>query len=502
MGGQSETIEAQPQAGEQSLSRRGLDLDRTYLVLAVLVVVGLGLSQTIDPSDYWWHLASAREILAAGSVPSTDVFSWTMAGEPFFTQPWLGQLHLYWPHVLGGPPVALLVHAVVLATAYGGLLAWLTRITERPRLCAVVVLLFTVPLSTMNWNLRPQTLALPLLVVFVVILDAVRRGADRRWLWLLPAVMLLWVNVHGSFPLGLGLAGLVLAGEAWRSRARLPGAMSRQGLLHLAAVVVACTAATLANPRGFGVVGYVIELLTSTSVGPLVTEWRSPVVTELGGLFFFVGTLAVVGALLRAPQRPSATDLLVVTAFWLIALTGIRHVLWFAVVATPLLATSLAEAFSARQKRADVPALNAALVVVVGLGVVVASPWVRPHVLDSPQGQLLAPNTPVEAAAVLDELEDAPERMFNDIAMGSYLTWAAPDVPVFMDPRFELYPLEQWLDYRDFGAGVRVDDILESYAFDALLLDRVAQAPLIDVLEELRWETVHEDERAVLLRAR
>ena len=57
-----------------------------------------------------------------------------------------------------------------------------------------------------NAGMRPQTMAYPLFTGTLWIL-ADRRAHPRR-LWVLPFVMVVWANVHGSFPLGLVLIGL------------------------------------------------------------------------------------------------------------------------------------------------------------------------------------------------------------------------------------------------------------------------------------------------------
>ena len=44
----------------------------------------------------------------------------------------------------------------------------------------------------------------------------------RSTLVLLPLSMIVWVNVHGSFPMGIALVGLALVGEALARMFELP----------------------------------------------------------------------------------------------------------------------------------------------------------------------------------------------------------------------------------------------------------------------------------------
>ncbi len=52
-----------------------------YAVLACFAIMRAG--QPGPPSDVWWHLATGRLIIQQGTVPNTDVFTYTRVGEPW-----------------------------------------------------------------------------------------------------------------------------------------------------------------------------------------------------------------------------------------------------------------------------------------------------------------------------------------------------------------------------------------------------------------------------------
>jgi hypothetical protein len=71
---------------------------------------------------------------------------------------------------------------------------------------------------------------------------------------------------------------------------------------------------------------------------------------------------------------------------------------------------------------------------------------------------------------------------------------------VFIDPRIELYPFEQWRDYINLGQGNNVDELLRQYAIDGLLLSVSEQAPLIERLrDDPRWTVRYEDDFSLIL---
>jgi hypothetical protein len=113
-------------------------------------------------------------------------------------------------------------------------------------------------------------------------------------------------------------------------------------------------------------------------------------------------------------------------------------------------------------------------------------------------GALASAETPVAAVAFLKGQPQRAERLFNEMAYGSYLIWELPEQKVFVDPRIELYPLEQWQDYIQFSGGANIEELLAKYRFDAALLDKALQPALIEQLREREgWEVVYEDELSV-----
>ena len=80
--------------------------------------------------------------------------------------------------------------------------------------------------------------------------------------------------------------------------------------------------------------------------------------------------------------------------------------------------------------------------------------------------------------------ENPGGKIFNEMGYGSYLIWALPEQEVFIDPRVELYPFEQWQDYVHITNGTRYNELLEKYGADRLLIDTDLQPELALALEQ------------------
>jgi hypothetical protein len=523
-----------PRASTFLLSHRLLTLDTVYLFAALTILAVRPLLTTIPMHDFWWHLAMGREIATTGTIPAVDAFSFTRVDEPFFNQSWLAQLCMYGLYVLGGLPLLILVQALVIVGTYGLLLHLCIVRTGRLRLCVGLMLLGTVPASFTNWVIRPQSYALPLFAIFLYVLTAWGLGRDGAlarefrlggvripMLWLLPVLAVLWVNVHGSFVLGGVLIFLTFIGEwlrraisdrqedlSWAQRpvGRAEDVLERLerpqrpplSSLFMCGMLVG--GAWLLNPQGLEVIGYVRNLLGSSQVTQLVTEWAPPTIRDASGALFFLFVMGGVLILAYARRAPDPVDMLLLAAFFWLALSAIRNNIWFALVATPLYAV---QAASWREQGTAVfqgqPKLNAMLIGVLSLLLLLSSPWVKPNLGLPPQlGALVDPTTPVAAVETLRSDQARPQRVFHDLGYGSYLIWAMPEQLVFIDPRIELYPFEQWQDFLQLSRGENVEALLERYDIDGLLLDQVYQKELVAwARSDERWELRYEDDTTV-----
>ncbi len=490
-------------------------LNHVWLFAALALIALRALVVPIPPHDFWWHLATGRLIVETGSIPTTDSFSYTQQGQPFYNQGWLAQVLMYGLYRLGGIPLLLLAQAAVVVLAYG-LLLWLCIRRSGAVRLSVALLLLTLPLSFDNWHVRPQTYCLPLFAAYLVILTNWRLSSGPRPLWLLPLLMVLWVNLHGTFLLGGGLIGLTFAGvwagriwQDWRARraAAAPPQDARPPLRSLFGWGALTAAAMLLNPRGIGVLGYVFGLLRTSAVTSLVTEWEPTTTRTQTGTVFFLFLLCVIGVLVYARRRPDPLDMLLAAPFFWLALGAERNIIWFMLAITPLLVVQAAgwlPQSPTRRTAPGLPAFNAALIGMVALLLVLALPWIKPHLNLPPTiSPLVESNTPIAAVAYLQADPQRPQRLFHAMAYGSYLIWAAPDQPVFIDPRIELYPYKQWLDYINLGAGNSAADLLANYRIDGLLLDNAEQAGLLKLVRaDPAWQVRYADDYSTYLTRR
>ena len=494
------------------------ELEQLWAILALTIVGAfIALVPTL-PHDFWWHL-KAGELVAERGIPTTNLFAWTLpADHPYTYATWLGEWLFYALYQLGGLGAPVLARNLLGLAGFALVAIEARRRSGSWRLAALAALLAgamtinNLTTRTQNWSWVPFGL-------YALILGAYVGGQLRpRALLALPPLMAFWVNAHGAFVLGLALIALVAAGETLRRLTGQPRALPWERLRALYLAAAATLAATLLNPLGPGIFGYVAKLLTDPPSQGLVGEWQPPTTRSIAGAIFYLAVLALLAVFALARRRPSLTDALLVCAFLWLAWNGQRYVVWFGMLAMPVLAQCLAAPRSpfARAPQAPRLALPSTLLALALLGMLVAVqppfkarlPLPQPYkelFVDLPGAPgLFSADTPVAAAEYLRR-HPRPGRLFNDMGYGSYLDWALyPAAQVFVDPRVELYPIELWHDYLAIGEGRDYNALLiAKYDVRRVLLDRIRQPQLAAALaNDPRWEREYADERAEIYRRR
>ncbi len=490
------------------MKRSSFTLAQLWALAVVVGVFAFVNTHPIRPHDFWWHIAVGREIVATHRIPTVDTFSYTMRGAPYpsYQAFWLMEVWLYLLYRAGGAALVVLAQALTLTATYA-LVLLASRLEGGSWRLAAFAALFAVALGLDDWNVRPQVAAFLIAALFLWALTRLRHGGSSRLLLLFPPGMALWVNVHGTFPLGAGLLGLGwldAAWEGWRS-AGWKGLLQRSRPF-LLAMVASIAALLLCNPRGVGIVAYLRTLTTDPAVQHLVPEWAPPTFQTWSGALFLLALLFVAAVLALSPQRPRPSELAGFLAFGLLALKTSRGVIWFGLVMAPVLAHHLAALLArlpkpAERDEGESPLLNRLMAALLLGGACLSLPWFKPLLpLPPEKAALISPETPVAATEAL--LRDHPPGpLFHAMPFGSYLIWAAqPDYPVFVDSRIELYPLEVWLDYlRISAAECDWEARLAHYGVRTLMLSPQEQPALVEAARASpHWRELYADEAAVI----
>src|SRR3989304_4599524 len=195
----------------------GLGIDQLWL-LVILAGFGVFVSLTpLAPNDFWWHLKIGQLTYQNGSIPNTNLFSWSLPADTSFTYgAWLGEYLFYWLYHLGKLELVIFARTVMALTAFW-LVGWGARRRSGPWRIAALVTTPACIITINNLVVRPQNWSwLPFMVFYILLSRFADGQLRRRWLLALPLIMIFWVNAHGAFILGLVMAGIFFTGEALR----------------------------------------------------------------------------------------------------------------------------------------------------------------------------------------------------------------------------------------------------------------------------------------------
>ena len=429
----------------------------TLIALALLYGFLAGL-RTVADFDLGWQLATGRYIVEHKQIPRTDVFSYTAEGTEWIYPPFSGVL-LYAVQKLGGFAALSWLSAFACC-------ATIVLLLRRKEAITASLAIIAVPVISQTTTPRAELFTTVLFAAYIAILWRQFLG-ERTALWLLPVLMLAWVNLHLGFIAGLAMLGayvlLELAETPFPDRRHEALARMRRA----APWLLAAALATLANPWGPRIyVAIARQEQSMQELGGLINWWLKPN-TSLAGLrqafnwhdpdsgYWWLGAAMIVVVCYSIWRRRFGVAVLLAGAAY-VSLTRLRYQGLFACLAVTLGGTVLSrfalpgwctrirEQIDRRLGDGSFGSLGIARLVLVSgiflLALVRSADlvWNR-YYLSSGQLSLFGPGIswwfPERAAAFLLR-ERLPRNVFNDYNVGGYLTWRiGPEYPVYVDGR-------------------------------------------------------------------
>jgi hypothetical protein len=471
----------------------GLTLRRVFPVALLIMLFSLAVLQAtdIDP-DLWWHLQTGHDIVSTRSIPATDIYSFTKAGSEWVTHEWLSEVLMYGIYRLIGWGGLIAVFSALIVAA----LAFCYKRCEGKPYVAALATLLAAAASSPTFGMRPQMLTFLLASIYLVILDRYVREGLARGLWILPPLMLLWVNLHAGFALGLALIALYIVGLV------LDKSWNRIKPLTYAAL--ACIALVPLNPNGFRMFLYPYETLKSRAMAALIHEWASPDFHQTMFLPLAALLLATLGVLAISPIRSRFGELflLLITGFG--ALRSARHIPIFALVAAPVFAKHLwnlliSRGWDKKFTAAEAPVAGASLVFSV-LFLLAPSVFGAVNVWHfvAHRQTYEAKNYPVAAVDFLSA-QRLPAPIYNKYAWGGYLIRRLyPEYRVYIDGRADVYGDAFMIEtLKTYDGDTKWREPLDRLAVRTVLID--PNVPLASLLRaDQGWQRVYEDDLAVI----
>ena len=507
--------------------------DLVFLVAFWALLIGPLSNRPLADADIGWHIRTGEQILATHFVPRVDSFSSTMQGQPWFAWEWLYDTLLGVVYGSMGLNGVVWLAALLMSTAFA-VLFWqmLARGTGLP--VALLLWLLVLGASSIHVFARPHIVSWLFTLLWFVALERWEQGSAPLWLrWFFPLSMLLWVNLHGGWLLGMTLLA-IYALAAFVESLRGPDAIARILSAHRARAMswtfVASAVATVVNPYDVRLHAHIYRYLSDPYLMNRIAEFRSPDFHGWGQRCFVV--ILVLVLIAATGNRAAGNRVKMRVSHWLVvvfsAWAGVYAVrnlpvsaMLLALIVGPHLRESLAglaerpgawgpvqrgaawlSGFAARAGTQELQLrghLWPVLGVIAALAICLNGGRVGSQLLI--QKEFDTTHLPVGAVDYL-ERERSAEPVFGPDQWGGYLIYRLyPRRKVVIDDRHDLYGSARFREYLILMQGEPGwKEVLEKWRIQAVVLP--TGSTLANLLKQIpqQWQTVYQDNAAVIMK--
>lgn len=369
----------------------------------------------LDP-DFGWHVRMGQYVLSHG-IPKTDPFSYSMPSYPFVDHEWLTNVGIALLYPLIGYMGLAIIFAGFVIGAFVIVCGKLRYYWEYLFffLCSFLLLVYAgVRVQALGW------------VFFAILLWIVLHPVRwKKWKFGLPLLFFLWVNMHGSFAVGIGILILAMMTWCWEKR-------KYTGYLSDFTVVFLCTLVTLVNPYGWRMWWEVAVSVFDSQLHNRVAEWQPVFMAQLPALWLLIPFPLLL--LFIYKKVFSLLEKILFVVLFFMAFVSVRHVPFWVIFVLPLLFRGLrilrreTLSFAGGIKRIKV----AYLVTTFMVGVFCF--W--QGILVYQQMIFFAGSAFYPVGAVMYLRHDLPKKhILSTYDWGGYLLWKLPEKKEFVDGR-------------------------------------------------------------------
>ena len=496
-------------------------------MLGTLAISALSV-RLLGDAGIGWHIRTGQLILATHAVPRVDPFS-TLSGHPWFAWEWLYDVVVGWLEKTAGLNGVVVFTALIIAAVF----SWTFRLLLRRGtniLVALILVLLAVSAAMIHFLARPHVLSWLFTVAWFWILETSDHAAGQpsrpQLLRLLPLLMLLWVNVHGGFLVGLALLAIYGSSATWqwltlkedRFEHVLQKIEAGKRVRALAFTGMLTVAATLVNPYGYKLHVHIYRYLSNRFLMDHIDEFQSPNFHYVAQRCFAGLLLLTLVALVVKKREVSASRGLVLLFAVYSGLYASRNIpvasLLLILVIGPWLSEAmdrLQQRWSARKQRPSArpsffQRMQATEFELRGhvwlIAAILLACWIAAHggklgatpLMDS---QFSAKRFPVAAVDYIEKQQVTGPIASTDYWGGYLIYRLSPSVRIVVDDRHDFYGeeyLKSYLKMMNLAPGWK--EFLQQHPAQCVLVPKdSALANLL--LETPAWKAIYKDDVAV-----
>jgi hypothetical protein len=467
-------------------------------MLVWVAKVGVDYKYCVRDLDIWWHLKVGDWIVENTAFPHNGIFSLTAANRPWIAYSWGYEVILsrayYWFGLTGIGLFGVVLTIVNAYAVFWSLRRLSGRFWEAWFLTACTLYTFLFVLMP-----RPVFISILLYIVLLTLLLEVNRGGNIRQLYWLPALFLVWANIHIQFVYGLFVLGLFVAVQVLTHVTESLGITpsyvpaASQQTKPLALLLAACFLATLINPYGYHLYSVVLNYSQARYSYEMILELQ-PMSFRFVTHFVELALVAVAFVALGWRKR---IDLFKLALLIFASVVGFRtgRDCWFLAITA---AACIADYPATETDESETWLERGAIVMTLAFFLFLLS---RSYGFDERTlDHMVSTDFPVDAANFLRQ-NPLPGPIYNNLDWGGFLIWYMPQYPVAIDGRNDLYgdSLDRLFNESQSASHYKNDPYLSKAG--CVLLEKTC--PLAVALKlDPRFEVAYEDKIAIIFARR
>ena len=223
----------------------------------------------IDP-DFGWHYRTGEFIFTHG-IPRTDLYSYTMSDFPYIEHEWLTDAGMYILYQKIGWYGLALIYTIF------ALLALFILFQQTRSWMSLISILFTGEIFILYGGIRDQVIPWLFAVLILWICNTKQWWNYARYM--IPIIIVLWVNIHGSFPFGIGITAIYAIVDCIKNK---------RIVWQDTIVLLLCAIATLINPYMWHIWEEVWRTQFNISWQWSIEEWQPAFFSSNYSFWFFL----------------------------------------------------------------------------------------------------------------------------------------------------------------------------------------------------------------------
>jgi len=484
---------------------------KKHIIFLLFFILTFALSyRVIEDIDFGWHMRAGQYIAQNKAVPQRDLFTFSQPNYPYIYHSWLTELLLFESFNLFGVPGASALYAFALTITMFALYKTSTIISSN-KISHILIALATLITYTVAGG---RTRIFSLLCLSIIYYCFVKfYSSNSKIIWVIPFIMMLWANLHGSFPFGIAFLVITTLTYALFDKKH---PKNKYKLKKVVQVTLISTLATLINPYFLRSWQNAMEVFlnSTTKISSINPDWQSIGAENSSSWILIAITAGIITLAYLLRKKETKVHIALTTLFLFLSLLTSRFLIGLVVFAIPLANLSLEEFGKRLNKtvknslpvRFSITAISCIIALIAIANILQANIAYRSSAnytkfLSSEAAVHNYPFWSLNANSFLNT-NVKNGRIFNEGHWGGLMLLENPSKKIFYYSAMDNYIISgkpfafEYLSIVNTHPGW--ENKIENYNINTIYLP--PEYPLIKKLEnDNKWEIIYKDNRAVII---